>query len=183
MRFICDSMLGDIARWLRMLGYDTLYSRSYEDWEILRIARRDSRVILTKDVALYRRARKLGLKAVLIEEDSTESTLAKIALRTGIDLGFKENSTRCPYCNVLLVKLSKAEAISYVKHEVAAKYDKFWLCPRCGKVYWQGNHWETIREVLRRANKILLSRRVRRLKRYEGRKTRGASAGGGRVTS
>ncbi len=175
-------MLGDIARWLRMLGYDTLYSRSYEDWEILRIAKRDSRVILTRDVALYRRARKMGLDAVLIESDSTERVLAKIALRTGIDLSFKENVTRCPYCNVLLARLSKAEALSYVKPEVATKYDKFWLCPRCGKVYWQGNHWDTIREVLRRANKILLSRRVRRLRRYEGCESRGADAGGRRAT-
>ena len=70
MKFIADSMLGDVARWLRMLGYDTLYSKSIKDHEILIIAERDDRVILTRDISLVRRARKRGLRAILI--DSTE---------------------------------------------------------------------------------------------------------------
>ncbi len=164
MRFICDSMLGDVARWLRMLGYDTLYSRNYKDWEILRIAERDDRIILTRDVGLYWRARRKGLRAVLVEYGPIEEVLACISARTGIELRFNESKTRCPYCNIVLSVISKAEALSLVPKEVAVKYDKFWLCPRCRKVYWRGNHWKTISNVLMKANKLLLEKRLRRYK-------------------
>ncbi len=172
MRFICDSMLGDVARWLRLLGYDTLYSRNYEDWEILRIAQKDSRVILTRDVGLFRRARRKKLDAILVEHAPIEDILAEIAFRSGIDLEFSASRTRCPHCNVKLVSISKAEALSLVKPEVAVKYDRFWLCPRCRRVYWQGNHWKTISAVLEKANRKLLELRVRKSGR--GRKPGGA---------
>jgi len=151
MKFIVDSMLGDVARWLRMLGYDTLYSRNYEDWEILRIAAKDDRVIITRDLGLFRRARKRGLKAVYIEPSDMSDMLANIARRTGIELNFKPNRTRCPYCNTELEIITKAEALSFVPPSVGAKYDVFWRCPKCGKVFWQGNHWKTINSILESA--------------------------------
>jgi len=157
LRFIVDSMLGDVARWLRMLGYDTLYSKRYKDYEILRIAERDDRVIITRDLGLMRRAFKRGLKVVHIDTTDIEDALVTIALRTGIDVKFKENETRCPHCNTRLVVISKAEALSLVPPSVGAKYDKFWKCPKCGKVYWQGNHWKTINTILENVNKKVIS--------------------------
>ncbi len=157
MKFIADAMLGSLARWLRMLGYDTLYSRSFNDNQILKLAQKEGRIILTRDIALVRRARKKGIKAILIDTSDIEEALYKIALRTGIEVSFKPNSTRCPYCNTLLVTISKAEAISLVPASVGTKYDKFWKCPKCGRVYWQGNHWRTINEILKKVNEKLNS--------------------------
>lgn len=162
MRFILDSMLGDIARWLRMLGHDTLYSKNYEDWKILRIAEKEDRVIVTRDSGLFRRARMKGLKAVLVEPGRTEDVIAEIALRTGIDLRFDPSRTRCPYCNTQLVVIPKAEALSFLPAKVVSTYDKFWKCPKCNRIYWQGTHWKTIREVLEKANQIVESRRARK---------------------
>jgi len=172
MKFIADSMLGDVARWLRMLGYDTLYSRSIKDHEILRIAERDDRVILTRDISLVRRARKRGLRAILIDSTEIVDVLTKISLKTGIEVKFKEKETRCPYCNTLLVIITKAEALSFVPPSVGAKYDKFWKCPRCGKIYWQGNHWRTINEIIERVNKNVISIKSTNLRR-------GVRGGGG----
>jgi len=74
--------------------------------------------------------------------------LADIARRTGADLSFKPNKTRCPYCNTELEIITKAEALSFVPPSVGARYSKFWKCPKCGKVFWQGNHWRTINNIL-----------------------------------
>ena len=157
MRFIADAMLGDVARWLRMLGYDTLYSRNFKDFEIISLAEKEDRVILTRDVGLARRARKRGLKVILIYPDEDISDiLVKIALRTGIELRFRENETRCPQCNTKLTVINKAEALSLVPPTIGAKYDKFWKCPKCGKIYWQGNHWRTINNIINEVNKKLV---------------------------
>ena len=158
MEFVVDSMLGDIARWLRMLGHDTLYSSEFEDWRIIKIAEKDGRIIVTRDRGLFMRARKKGLKALLVELGRIEEQIAEIAIRTGIELSFDPNKTRCPYCNTRLVKLSKAEALSLLPSKIVSTYDDFWKCPKCGRIYWQGSHWRTINKVLKKANVITRSR-------------------------
>ncbi len=155
MMFIADSMLGDLARWLRMLGYDTLYSRRLDDWRILQLAERDGRIIITRDRGLYMRARKRRLKAVLIDGNNMVEILAKLALKTGLRLDFDPSTTRCPYCNVRLEAITKAEALSLLPQKVVTTYDSFWKCPKCGRIYWQGSHWKTIREVLKNARRAL----------------------------
>ncbi len=158
-KFIVDSMLGDLARWLRMLGYDTSYSRRFEDWRILHLAEKEGRIIVTRDRGLFIRARKKGLDAVLIfPEFTTEQSLARIAVKTGIKLSFDPERTRCPYCNVRLVKLTRAEALSLVPPRVVTAYETFWRCPKCGRVYWKGSHWKTINEVLKKANELIRNR-------------------------
>lgn len=154
-------MLGDIARWLRLLGYDTLYSKDYNDWEILKIAEKEGRTIITRDLSLYRKARKKKIPAIYLEPEDIGEELAYIASRTGIRLVFKPNKTRCPYCNTELMAIPKAEAMALVPPAVGTKYERFWKCPKCKRVYWQGNHWNTIDKVLESA-RHKLDRMVKR---------------------
>lgn len=155
MRFVADTMLGNLARWLRILGYDTLYSSSFEDWRLLRIAEEEERILLTRDESLFRRAKTRGLSAVLITSDDIAEMLAYVATKTGIELSFNSSRTRCPECNTLLMKISRAEALSLLENNVATKYEDFWRCGRCGKIYWQGNHWKTISLILEKASKLI----------------------------
>jgi len=151
-RFIVDSMLGHAARWLRMLGYDTVYYRNIDDWKLLRMAKNEDRIILTRDLGLFRRARKNGLRALFIEDPSIEKILALLSIRYGIRLEFDENDTRCPECNgILRYTSSIIEVSSKVSKDIVLKYKKFWICQSCGKVYWQGTHWKTIPSILERA--------------------------------
>jgi Uncharacterized conserved protein len=148
-RFIVDTMLGNLARWLRILGYDTIYSPTMEDWAILRIAERDRRVIVTRDVGLYRRAIKRGLEAMLIDSIKVDEMLRALVKRYGLRTSFDENDTRCPKCNNVLRKTtSLIEVSSKVDKEVALSYKVFWICSSCGKIYWKGRHWRTIEEIL-----------------------------------
>ncbi len=148
LKFVVDTMLGDLARWLRILGYDTKYSRSYEDWQLLRIAENENRVLLTRDRGLYWRARRKGLQAVLVTSDDIAGRLYEVSKKYPIRLYVDFTLTRCSICNTPLIKVNKEEVKDNVPRPVYEKYHDFWICPRCSKVYWRGSHWIKIEEIL-----------------------------------
>lgn len=148
-RFVVDSMLGHVARWLRLLGYDTLYYRKIDDWKLLKIAKNEDRILLTRDQGLYNRAKKLRIRAFFVEDPDISSVLAELSTRFNIQLEFNKNDTRCPNCNTpLRYTTSVAEIAHKVSKNIALKYREFWICPSCKKVYWQGTHWKTINDIL-----------------------------------
>ncbi|WP_338599821.1 DUF5615 family PIN-like protein [Sulfolobus tengchongensis] len=140
-KFVVDAMLGKVARWLRIMGYDTLYSNKLEDWKILKIAETQKRIIITRDRGLYSRSVKRGLKCILLSPDfDIIQDLAYIALKSKIDLSVNVDATRCPQCNSILNKISENK----------------WMCTKCKKEYWKGKHWRTIEEVIIKANSTLV---------------------------
>jgi len=153
--FVLDTMLGELARWLRLLGYDTLYSRVYTDTQILRIAEKTGRTIVTRDWGLYVRARKRGLRAVYIASDSVVERLAELAVKAGIRLDPDPARSRCPKCNARLVVVRDKEKVrGRVPPRSFETYDVFYVCPRCGMVYWEGGHWKNIRRIAREAEEL-----------------------------
>ncbi|MEM0293521.1 MAG: DUF5615 family PIN-like protein [Saccharolobus sp.] len=140
-KFVVDTMLGKVARWLRIMGYDVTYSNKLEDWKILKIAETENRIIITRDRGLYIRSLKRNLRSILLYPNSNIiSDLAYIAYKTKIDLSVNINATRCTQCNSILKKISENR----------------WVCPRCNKEYWKGRHWKTIEEVIIKANAELI---------------------------
>jgi len=138
-KFAVDAMLKNIVSWLRILGYDTVYWGG-EDNELLKLAKRENRIILTMDRDLALSALRNGLEVLLIMNNDASDILASLASRYGISLDFNPAQTRCPVCNHILV-LSKAEE----REE--------WICPNCGKKYWKGSHWKNISKVFDEARK------------------------------
>ncbi|ABN70399.1 protein of unknown function DUF82 [Staphylothermus marinus F1] len=164
-KFIVDTMLGNVARWLRMLGYDTLYDRKYEDWKILDIARKEGRIIITRDRGLHHRALNNGIKSIYLDMDEVSERLAYIAYVAGIRLHIDMDKSRCPLCNGELRKAKKKEVEGKVPRKVYLLHDDFWICTRCGKIYWIGSHWRKIEEILSEARK-----KYEAIKRSMGRK-------------
>lgn len=152
-RFIVDSMLGSLARWLRILGYDTLYARDWHDSRILEVAAREDRVIVTRDRGLYNRARRRNLRAVYVTSNVTRS-LAILAQSVGLRLDVEPSRSRCPHCNALLREAGRDEVKGCVPPRVLELYDKFWVCTRCGQVYWMGGHWKGITQTLQEAMRL-----------------------------
>jgi len=150
--FIVDSMLGDLAKWLRIMGYDTLYSRHYKDWQLLKMASESSRVLVTRDSGLYWKARRRGIRAVYIASDNIAGKLAEMALKAGVELAAEPSRSRCPECNGRL-KLVKDKSLveSRVPPASLGVHEEFYACTRCGKVYWEGAHWRNIRRILSEA--------------------------------
>jgi hypothetical protein len=146
-RFVADHMLGSLARWLRIMGYDTVYDKSLDDPGIANLARAESRFILTRDREL---AKEPG--ALMIEADDLDLQLKAIAEKYG--LKFHDDLIRCSACNGELADLDKAQAKESVPEGALENNEKFWKCSKCGKVYWKGTHWHGIMDRFRRLSLV-----------------------------
>jgi len=156
MRFVLDGMLGKLTRWLRMMGHDALYLNDAKDQELVANAIREKRILLTSDVALYRQATARGADTFLVKGKTEAERLAELADRFKLDLSVDTSESRCPACGSVLNAASKEEVKGQVPETTFKVFDEFWACsnPDCGKVYWQGSHWENISAVLEKARKI-----------------------------
>ena len=149
MKFIADMMLGRLARWLRLYGHDTLYGIENDD-EIIEVARKEGRVILTKDVALARKAEKLGVKVFLLRSNSLEEQVEELK-RLGVE--FKElfpANARCPKCNGPIRAVPKEVVKGKVPSKVYENYNEFYVCENCGQIYWPGKQWREMLKIDRR---------------------------------
>ena len=149
MKFLADGMLGKLTRWLRMLGFDVKYSNKLEDNELSAIAKEEGRILLTKDLELYQRAKAKGLKAFCVTGKTKEARLSELAKRFGISLAIDSNNSRCPKCNTKLQVTLKEKIAEKVEENTYAHYSDFWRCPRCGQIYWQDAHWNNINSTLK----------------------------------
>ncbi len=136
MKFLADTMLGRLAKWLRLIGYDTAYRPDLDDGGLARLARADNRVLLTRDVELTRRR---GLKFVLIESDRVSGQLKQVFAE--LNLHTREAFSRCGECNLPLEPVEKQAVRDRVPPYVYQTQTRFRACPRCQRVYWRGTHW------------------------------------------
>jgi len=138
--FIADAMLGKLTRWLRILGFDTIYEPDLSDDALILRAKEEARTLLTRDVPLHKKASREGVSSFLFREKTNLALLKEASpLLTDPSPG-----SRCPICNSLLApKPTGATGLS-----VAEVEGHSWLCPSCGKLYWHGSHWKGIRRTL-----------------------------------
>lgn len=136
MRFLADNMLGRLATWLRLLGYDTRYVPHAADPELARIARAEDRILLTRDVELTRRR---ALKSILVESEQVEEQLDQLFRELGLTP--RQAFSRCAVCNALLEEVSKEAVRDAVPPYVFQTHEQFRRCPECRRVYWRGTHW------------------------------------------
>jgi hypothetical protein len=155
LKFLTDGMLGKLTRWLRMLGHDVEYTGSMNDRALLEKAKKEGRILLTRDLELYQQAIGHGAEAYLIESSNQTANLAKLAKRFGFQLEIDVNVSRCPKCNTIIKLVSKASVIDKIPKTTSANYNEFWMCPSCGQVYWRGAHWKRIDETLTEAKRAL----------------------------
>jgi uncharacterized protein with PIN domain len=141
--FVVDAMLGTLAKWLRILGYDAIYDPGLDDYQLMRLARAEGRVLLTRDGEL---ARRRGIETLLVESQVLEEQLRQVL--DELDLEPAPAFSRCPVCNEPLVSLDREAARDRVPAYVARTHEHFRLCPGCGRVYWRGSHWQQMEERL-----------------------------------
>ena len=141
-------MLGSLARWLRFLGYDTLYCGTEPDDEIL--SRIDGRILLTRDKELIIRARKRGYPVVNPGSGSIGSMLHQLKQQLGIRFIANPAQSRCAQCNSPILECTRDQVKGLVPNGSLRRHDRFWQCtnPRCQQVYWLGRHWVRIQKTL-----------------------------------
>jgi uncharacterized protein len=136
-------MIGRLARWLRVLGIDVAYSNAYEDEQIIRIARAEGRIILTRDTGLA--ARREATPCLLIESDSYKQQVDQVIRK--FDLKDFRVFSRCLECNVPLENVDKESVFERVPPYVYLTQERFAVCPSCKRVFWHGTHAD---EMLKR---------------------------------
>ncbi len=152
-KFICDRMLKRLAIWLRISGYDTLYigDFGFENEDDAMLSEFGDRILLTKDKELYRRAVKIGRRAVLIRSNDLAEQMREL-MRLGVR--FQIVMDRCSVCNHPLRKPSDDEVLEVMRREgiredLRLKYE-LWYCEKCRKLYWMGGHWRNMVRFLKR---------------------------------
>ncbi len=148
-------MLGKLTRWLRMLGHDIEYSNKLDDAQLIAIAKKERRILLTRDLELYQQATAKGVNAFYLEGKTEAEKLAHIAKRFNIKLDIDMATSRCTKCNSRVKPTSKEKVGDKVKKSTFSNYNEFWECPKCGQIYWQGAHWTKIRKTLEAAKENL----------------------------
>lgn len=136
-RFSADAMLGRLARWLRVLGYDTVYQAHGPDAELVRQALREARLLLTRDRALVRQQ---PLDDILLVENSSPL----LQLRQVVHhyaLPWREHLfSRCLLCNAELCPMAPQDVADGVPSYVCQTQQRFRCCPTCKRIYWEGTH-------------------------------------------
>ncbi|MDD5366885.1 MAG: Mut7-C RNAse domain-containing protein [Gallionellaceae bacterium] len=144
-RFVADAHLGGLARLLRMAGFDTLYDNHFQDAEIVGIANREGRIVLSRDRELLKR-REVS-HGCYVHAIETKVQLREIVER--LDLSRSARPFRlCLECNAPLHPVAKAAVLDRLPERVRAEQTRFSACDLCGRVYWEGSHWRAMRQVL-----------------------------------
>jgi len=133
-QFIVDHMLMRLGRWLRLVGMNVANPEEVDDLALLNKARRENRILITRDKNLFEACKSSGLEGILIRSSDIENQLAEMA-RFGIIL--KIQPKRCTICNAPL----------RMNHD-RSDQKEVWRCQECGKDYWKGTHWQRMEEML-----------------------------------
>lgn len=145
MKFILTKELGRLAKWLRILGFDTEYFKQDNLNSLLVEALRDERIILTRN---HRLIRPSGIKIVLIEGEKIKEQMAEALKKLNIKLDSDMMFSRCIICNEELGGIEKEQVKDKVPEYVFKTQNDFITCPKCKRIYWQGTHWGNVQKTL-----------------------------------
>jgi uncharacterized protein with PIN domain len=140
-------MLGSLAKWLRIFGFDTIYPEvTTNDDRVLEIAKRAKRLLLSRDKELIIRGKKAHINVLEIQTTNLTEQLTQVLNEIPIDA--KKVLTRCTLCNTVLLSAEKKEIKDRIPEKVFETRDQFWYCSVCNKYYWMGTHYENMIEKI-----------------------------------
>lgn len=143
-----DANLGSLTKWLRILGYDTVYWRGNADRIFLAKAQKDNRIVLTRKRELVKR--QFSGRLLLLKTDLAKNQLQEVLTEFSLRPDPGRMFTICLKCNALLADLEKDAALGLVPAYIFSHYSRFRICPVCGSVYWPGSHKDRARDFLLR---------------------------------
>lgn len=154
--FVIDSMLGNLAKKLRILGYDSTYFSDIEDEKLVVIAKNEKRVLVTKDEQLIKSAHNQGVMTILIRGNDELEQIMQINANIKLEKFLVDtNNSRCTVCNGKLQTIEKYRLVDKIPDGVLEREEKFWMCDGCKKIYWQGTHFKKLQEFADKLNNRL----------------------------
>lgn len=151
LKFVADHNVGKLTKWLRMMGYDTIFFQGADDSQMVARALSEDRIVLTRDTQLIKRRVFTSdrLKVILIQSDVPESQIRQVLNALQMDSS-SHPFTRCLECNQPLEERSKDQVENRVPPYVFKTQRQYMECPACHRLYWRGTHWEAMTSKLSR---------------------------------
>jgi len=148
MKFAVDKMLGRLAKWLRILGYDTLFDPYVSSATIAKQAEEEHRIFITRDVKLTKHSDPLNF--FIVQSENYREQLREVVGHFKLDVS-SHLFTRCTICNTEILPVEKEAVMDRIPEKSALNFDKFYQCPQCRRVYWEGTHTQNTEKRLREA--------------------------------
>ncbi len=151
-KFIADINVGKLARWLRILGYDTLLFKGQNDSDMVTLALAEDRIILTRDSNILKRRliNKGQVKAILIKSDKVEDQLEQVISDLNL---VPQPFVICVECNEPLIERQKEQVQGRVPEYVFKTQNHYMECTVCHRIYWKGTHWQAMTDRINRLKK------------------------------
>ena len=146
MKFLTDPTLGKLTKWLRILGFDTIYYRGDIDRNFLRKAQREGRVVLTRKKDMANRS--FSGRMFIISEDHVQSQIKEVKQKLSLKPDQEKLFSICLKCNKELEEVSREEVREYVPDYVFENYEDFRMCPQCQSIFWPGTHRDNMIDKL-----------------------------------
>jgi len=146
-RFVADVMLGRLAKWLRIAGFDVLYSNKYTDDELIAISNLERRVLLSRDTRLL--IRKPVREFIFLKSQDIQKQIHQVFETMHIS-ALASLLTRCLSCNETLMETPRESVRERVPAFVYETQSRFKSCPKCGKIFWAGTHRNAVVQTLQR---------------------------------
>ena len=144
-RFIADTHLGRLTAYLRMLGFDALYDKSFQDENLAQISASEDRTLLTRDRGLLKRNE--VVRGYFLRATDPARQLAEVIQRFALKASIRPFRL-CIHCNTLLQATSKESIADRLLSETKQYYDEFYVCPQCARIYWKGSHYRRMRRFI-----------------------------------
>lgn len=159
-KFIVDRMYRKLSRWLRILGYDTIFDPLLNDSDVLALASSEKRFLITRDEDLERKAKKLKITTINADGTTIEERLVKVQKLAGIELTLpNEILSLCTICNNKIKSINKEAILDRIFEGTEKHYDDFWICTNenCKQIFWRGPHWVKITQSLKICQELMNS--------------------------
>jgi hypothetical protein len=138
-----------------MLGHNVKYANNLDDKMLIKIAKSEKRILLTRDVELYKQAISQHAQVFFVEEKTEVERLSALSKRFNLELELNPDVSRCPKCNAKIRPVEKDKVSDKIPPSTKTFYERFWECPNCEQIYWQGSHWKRITKTLNEAKETL----------------------------
>ncbi len=145
-KFLLSENLNRLAKWLRLLGYDAVIYKSISLHKKIQLAQKERRIFLTRSKKIAKNSIQFSRR--LIKSDDHLVQLKELENLINYD----ENMifTRCIECNKLLNSIEKDKIKNRLDEFTFQNFEKFKICRKCGKIYWEGSHYQNMKNILKR---------------------------------
>ena len=151
--FFVDAMLGNIAKKLRLMGYDSSYFSDIEDNELIKLAKNDKRIIISRDEELVQKAQKSDLEAIFLKNKEEIEQFREIIGELNLEnIQINGDKARCPICNSKTSPINKKNIQEKVPVKVLENNEKFWRCENCEQIFWEGTHIKNLQKFVEELN-------------------------------